>query len=286
MGRGKRADAKINFSTFEHDVDATVLRQPAFANVHAAHDLDTASDSVQQMLGNFQGFVQSAIDPIADTHAPLGGLNVDVAGALFYRVEYNIIHQTNDWRLAGDLLDVANVLDGLLDQRHIGRVGVFDNVVDHEDFGIGKRRDHPPNVLGTGGDDLHLGIGQSANLVDQEKIRRFRNRDRQYAANQEQRQHKILLDIFARQYVDDLEIKQANIELGIGHPVLVRQALDDLVLGAILEFDEDFAQQLFTPFLFLMLQRRLQITGRDIALVDQQAAEASGSKGGRGHFRG
>jgi hypothetical protein len=71
----------------------------------------------------------------------------------------------------------------------------------------------------------------------------------------------------------------------VGHAVLGRQALDHLVLGVILQVDEDFAEQLLPPILFLLVQRRLQVVGREIALVDQQAAEASGSENGGFHGR-
>ena len=80
-------------------------------------------------------------------------------------------------------------------------------------------------------------------LVDQKQVRRLGDGDRQHAADAEQRQHQVLLDVLARQDVDDLRVEQPGVELGVGHAVLGRQALDHLVLGAVFELDEDLAQQ-------------------------------------------
>ena len=136
-----------------------------------------------------------------------------------------------------------------------------------------------------GGDDLHLEVGQAADLVDQEQVRRLGDGHRQHAADHEQRQHEVLLDVLPRQDVDDLRVEQPGVELGVGHAVFGGQALDHLVLGAVVPLDEDLAQQLVPPLLLLLLQRRLQVVGREIALVDQQVAEASGSEGGGVHGR-
>ncbi len=280
---GKGADAEVDLAAFEHHVDAAVLGQPPLADVHRAHDLDAAGHGVQQVLRHFQRLVQAAVDAVADPHAAFRRLDVDVAGPLLHRVENDVVHQADDRRLAGDLLHVADVLDGLLDQRHVGRVRVLDDVVDHEDLGVRQRGDHPPDVFGAGGDDLHLGVGQPADLVDQEQVRRLGDGDRQHAADQKQRQHEVLFDVLARQNVDDLRIEQPGVELGVGHAVFGRQALDHLVLGAVFQLDEDFAQQLLAALLLLPLQRRLQVVGREIALVDQQAAESAGSEGGGVH---
>ena len=241
---GEGAHAEVDLAAFEHHVDPPVLRQPPLADVHRAHDLDAAGDGVQQVLRHLQRLVQPAVDAVAHPHAAFGRLDVDVAGPFLHRVENDVVHQADDRRLAGDLLHVADVLDGLFDQRHVGRVGVLDDVVDHEDLRVRQRGDHPPDVFRAGGDDLHLRVGQPADLVDQEQVRRLGDGDRQHAADQEQRQHEVLLDVLPRQDVDDLRVEQPGVELGVGHAVLGGQALDHLVLGAVLQLDEDLAQQL------------------------------------------
>ncbi len=171
--------------------------------------------------------------------------------------------------LAGDILvDVADVFDDLFDQRHVGLFRVFDDVVDHEDLGVRQRGDHPPDVLGAGGDDLHLYVRQAADLVDQKQVRRLGDGDRQHAADQIQRQDQVLFDVFPGKNVDDLRVEQPGFELGVGNAVLDGQTLDDLILGAILQLDQQFAQQFALALLLLLFQRGLQAVGRNIALLD------------------
>ncbi len=65
-----------------------------------------------------------------------------------HRVEYDVVDQAYDGILAaGILVDVADVFDDLFDQRHIGRFGIFYDVVYHEDLGIRQRGYHPPDIL-------------------------------------------------------------------------------------------------------------------------------------------
>ncbi len=286
VGGGEGAYAEVDFASLQHHVNAPVLGQTPLADVHGGHDLDAAGDGVQQVLRHFQRFVQAAVDAVAHPHATLGRLDVDVAGALFRRVEDDVVHQADDGRLAGDLLHVADVFHRLFDQRHVGVVGILDDIVDHENLRVGQRGDHPPDVLRTGGDNLHLDVGQPADLVDQEQVRRLGNRDRQHAPHHEQRQHQVLLDVLARQDVNDLRVGQPGVELRVRHAVLGGQALDDLVLRAIFQFDQQLAQELLASFLLLVIQRSLQIAGGEIALLDQQTTESSRNEGGRIHVLG
>ena len=82
-------------------------------------------------------------------------------------------------------------------------------------------------------------------------------------------------------------IVEPRLELGIGHAVLGRQALDDLLLGADIEIDEDFAEQLPLAASLLLRQRLLEGLDREIAPVEQQRAESlRGFGGGHGLGRG
>ena len=110
----------------------------------------------------------------------------------------------------------------------------LDNVVDHENLGVRQGGDRPPDVLRAGGNDLNLGAGKPPDFVDEEEVRRLGDGDRQHAADQKQRQHKVFLGVLPRQHVDHLRVQQPGVELGIRHAVFGGQTLDHLVLGAIL----------------------------------------------------
>ena len=118
---GKVLTRRSILRPFEHHVHAAVLRQPALADVERGHDLDAAGDRGEQVLRHFQRLVQPAVDAVADPQAALGRLDVDVAGAFLDGVVDDVVDQPDDRRLAGDLLDVADVLDRLFDQRDFGR---------------------------------------------------------------------------------------------------------------------------------------------------------------------
>ncbi len=207
---GKVLTRRSILPPFEHHVDPPVLRQAPLADVHRAHDLDAAGDGAQQVLGDFQRFVQAAVDAVADPHAAFGRLDVDVAGPLLHRVEDDVVHQADHRRLAGDLLHVADVLDGLLDQRHVGRFRVFDDVVDHEDLGVRQRGDHPPDVFRAGGDDLHLLVRRARGSRRSGTGSTARRRRSSARRGPEQRQHEVLLDVLPRQDVDDFRVRTAG----------------------------------------------------------------------------
>ena len=176
--------------------------------------------------------------------------------------------------MARNLLNVADVLDGVLDQRHLGVFRILDDVVDDEHLRVRQRGDHPPDVFVRRRDDLHVALRHADEFVDQEQVRRFRDGDGQHVANAEQRQDEVLFDEFARQDVDDLQVHVPGVELGVGDAVLHRQALDDLVLGAVLQFDEDFAQQALRTDLVLLRKGRLQLVDGQVAVLHQQVAES------------
>ncbi len=190
---------------------------------------------------------------------------------------------TGDWPAISS--DVADVVDRLLDQRDVVAVRILDDVVDDEHLRVRQCRDHPADVLGRGGDDLHVQLCEFADFVDQEQVRRLGDGDRQHAANQEQRQHQVLFDVFPRQQFDDLQVAKPRFELGVGHAILAGQALDDLILGAVALVDENFAQQLIHAggLLLLLRQCRLEVFLREETSFDEKIAEPDSGGGRRIH---
>ncbi len=183
------------------------------------------------MQRHFQRLVQPAVDAVAHPHATVGRFDVDVAGPLLDGVEDDVIHQSNDGRLAGDFFDVADVFDRLFDQGDFRVAGVLDDVVDDEHLRVGQRRQHPADIFAGGSDDLHFELRERADFLDQKQVRGLRDRQREHAANVEQRQHQVLLDVVSRQDVDHARIVEPRFELGIRNAVFGGQAFDHLVFG-------------------------------------------------------
>ena len=231
---GKGTDAEVDFSPFEQHMNASVLRQPAFADVHRGHDLDAACDGAEQVLGNFQRLVEPAVDPVTDPDATLGRFDVDVARAFLDRVVNDVVHQPDDGRLAGDLFGITDLFDRVFDEREVGLIGVFDDVIDDEDVGVRKRGEDAPNIFGRRRNDLHLLAGQPAHFVDKEHVRRFDDGDGERVADAEERQHEVFFDVVSWQQVGDGRVAQPWFELGIGNAHHLGQALDDLLFRTIL----------------------------------------------------
>ena len=127
---------------------------------------------------------------------------------------------------------------------------------------------------GSGGHDLNFLSRQPAHLLDQEQIRGLGHRDGQHAAHAKQRQHQIVFDVFAGQQFDHFGIVQPGFELGVGHAVLIGQALDHLVFRAKALLDQNFTQQPAAAFLgVLRFQCALQRFRGEIAAFDEQIAQ-------------
>ena len=80
-GRQER-DTQIDFLARHADAEAAVLRDAAFSDVQTGEDLDARGDGELQALGRTAGLDEIAVEPVAQAHAFLGGLDVDVARAV------------------------------------------------------------------------------------------------------------------------------------------------------------------------------------------------------------
>ena len=173
-------DAEIDQPGFVAHAETAVLRDAALGDIEFAHDLDARNDGgVPVLRDGRHGVVQHAVDAVLDDHFLIAGLDVDIAGAPFERVEDGGIDQLDDRR------DVAvtgrEAVDG---ERFVRIVFVADNV-EREAFG-----DLFENTLrlfglleqigdlGGGGDrDLQLLVKQEAELVDRVQIARIDESD-------------------------------------------------------------------------------------------------------------
>ena len=270
---GESADAEIDLAAVEHHIHPPILGQAALADVQARHDLDAAGDGTNQVQGNFQRLVELAVDAVADARAALRGLNVNVARPFADGVVDHVIDQADDRRLPRHVgRGVGDVRDRL-DEGHVPLLVSIDNVVDDERLAVRQRGDHPPDVLGRRRDDLDFQAGQAADFVDQKEVRRLGDRNGERAADAKQREDQIFLDIFPRQDVDDPGVGDAGFQLGERNAIDAGQALGDMVLGAVLQVDEDFAKEFAVSLLLLELQGGLQLVHGDITSFHEDISE-------------
>ena len=126
--RRQGRDAEVDLAVVEAELDAPVLREPALGDVEVGHDLETREDRRLEPLGRRQHLVQYAIHPEPDAEDLLVRLEVDVGGALLDRVDEHHVHELDDGRFVGRLLQLEDVDLGaffaVLDDLDVREVGL------------------------------------------------------------------------------------------------------------------------------------------------------------------
>ena len=113
--RGHGGDAQVDLAALGDDVDAALLGQAAFGDVHFADDLDARDDGgVHAGRGGHQ-LAQVAVDAIADAGGLLGRLDVDVAGPVADGRHDRQVDQVDDRAAVDHLADFVGgvLIDGL-----------------------------------------------------------------------------------------------------------------------------------------------------------------------------
>lgn len=110
---GDGGDADIDFFPFDADVDATVLGEALFGDVHAGHHLNAGEDGglVAFELGGHRCLVQDSIDAVTDAEFVFGWFEVDICGAVFEGFPDDLVDELDDGGLLvalGDLLIFAD----------------------------------------------------------------------------------------------------------------------------------------------------------------------------------
>jgi hypothetical protein len=195
---------------------------------------------------------------------------VDIAGPLADGGLDRVVDQFDHRRVAAQVLDIgarrvrgrARGLGGFLEEffqtgRRLVRADAVERVLDV----FRKRRD-----------DLNGGVGELANLIHQEKIRRLGDRHGQHTVHVKERQHLALGDEIARQHRDHVGIHERRRKLDERNAVRVGQSSRDLCLRAIAQLDEDFAQQATLALTLLDVEGFVHLGGGDQPALDQHVA--------------
>ena len=82
-------------------IDAAILRQPPFRDVHVRHHFQTRDDGrlQQTQLRRDRDFVQNAVDAVANAQIVFERLDVNVGRALDDRFANDLIHELHDGRV-------------------------------------------------------------------------------------------------------------------------------------------------------------------------------------------
>src|SRR5439155_22146667 len=117
VGR-KRADAEVDVGLVDIELDAPVLREALFGDVHAGHDLQTGDERAFHAERDAVALDAFAVDAVADADAVLHRLDVNIRSAVAHGLGDHGLHQLDD-RSLGRIIhrgfaDTVNV-DGFID---------------------------------------------------------------------------------------------------------------------------------------------------------------------------
>ena len=210
--------------------------------------------------------IQLAVHAVTDAKLLVVRLDVDVAGVLPHGVVEQVVDQLDHRRLPRHLLQIADVLRDVLDEREFLESLVIEDVVDHEDVRRRQvRLERGLDVLRRRANDLDLASADSLDLIDQEDVGRLADGHGQRAVHFEQGQNDVGFDELARQDLHDLRIADFRAHLGIRHAVGFRQRRGDLVLGAVAHLDEQLTEQLAMALVPLLGQGLIDLLLSDDA---------------------
>ena len=109
VNRRHRRNADVNLLALDADVDAAVLRQAFFGNVHAAHHLDARNERglIAFQLRRHRRLMQNAVNAVANAQFVLRRFKVNVCRAVFERLPDDLVDEFDD---TGLLIVLGNFL--------------------------------------------------------------------------------------------------------------------------------------------------------------------------------
>ena len=109
VNRRHRRYADVNFLAFDADIDAAVLRQALFGDVHSRHDFDAGNNRRLKALElrRHRRLVQNAVNAVTNAQLVFGRLEVDVGRAVLVSFPDDLVDELDDARFLvafGDFL--------------------------------------------------------------------------------------------------------------------------------------------------------------------------------------
>ena len=101
MAGGQRTDSKIDRPAVQLDLDTAILRSAFLSHIHSRHDLDTREDRSLQTLGRIFFLNTDAVNTIANPHALLEWLDMNITGPLLESVRDQLGDILDDRRIVG-----------------------------------------------------------------------------------------------------------------------------------------------------------------------------------------
>ena len=103
-------DTKVDGLAGDHARHAPVLGHAALGDVEVGHDLQAADQPGLDVLGRAHHLMEHAVDAVPDPDVALGGLDVDVGGAVLNGLADQEVDELDDRGVLDDLADMGEVV--------------------------------------------------------------------------------------------------------------------------------------------------------------------------------
>ena len=205
---GHDGDAQVVVLAADADAHAPVLRQAAFGDVQAAHDLEARDQRQLHLLGRRRRVHQHAVDAVAQPQRLLERLDVDVAGAVFDGLDQDEVGQLDDrgFLAGGGQLVEVDLLDGFPGDLHAVGVGlrlalllgVLDDVLHAAALGGIDVVELVEDGLFRGDQRGDFQPGDAPHVVDGQHVERVGHRQEQLVLQPRDRDDLVVVGHFAR----------------------------------------------------------------------------------------
>ena len=146
--RGHGGDAQIDFAAAHRRLDPPVLRHPALGDIELRHDFDARGYRRLNRNGIILQNMQHTVEAEPRAQTIVARLQMDVGGLHLGGARDQIMHQPDDRRFAGEILQAADIflvavirVNGPVIRPALGRAGAAIKMRDPDrHFGLGHHR--------------------------------------------------------------------------------------------------------------------------------------------------
>jgi hypothetical protein len=269
MLRRHRRDAHVELRLADFDRESSVLRQALFRYIQARHELESRHQGARDAIAFEHLFLQHAVDALPDAQARFAGLDMNIGSADLDGVDEHGLQKPQHGRIGGA------VIGGQLLQIDIALAQIVAHFLHQRGDLVGAPVDdieHAQQLAFADDRDAQRLFQPLREFVIGKQIRRIRHADQQAAFIGLQHQRPKASRERLGQLSHDLRIERHLAQVHIRQLQMTRERLMQRVLAEHAEIGKH-APQLATGAL-LLLERLLELFGRDYALFEQHLAES------------
>ena len=179
--RGQRRNTQVDLATVVDDGDPPILGLAPLGDVDVGHDLESADHAALDRPGCPLHLVQYAVDAVPHPHVVLGGLDMDVGGAVGDGLADDQVDEAHDRAVV-----IERIIRTVVDRRQV----FFEGGGQRFQFAVGAHVavDRRGEILGLSDDGADLHAGGSGDVVNREHIAGINHGEGDLAADQGDRQ--------------------------------------------------------------------------------------------------